>query len=220
MLRNYLKILIRNFIRNKTFSIINILGLSVGLTCVLLIGLYVVDEYSFDRYHEKLDRIYMVITEATFDGHTNRWTGVANKAATTIAKEIPEVEKAVRLFPHKFGNLAFISTDTVKSSEKMVMWADPEIFDVLSFIFLKGDPTTALVRPNTAVVSFEELHGPGPTVTVTVTDAFGVTSNQILRHRPAEVIGRLARCEGQPEPLREGRSHHETAEAAADRPWR
>lgn len=153
MLRNYLKILLRNFIRNKTFSVINILGLSVGLTCVLLIGLYVVDEFSFDRHHEKLDRIFMVITEATFDGQTNRWTGVVNKAATTIAKEIPEVEKAVRLFPHEFGNLAFISTDTMKSSEKMVMWADPEVFDVLSFTFLKGDPATALVRPNTAVIS-------------------------------------------------------------------
>lgn len=153
MLRNYLKILLRNFIRNKTFSVINILGLSVGLTCVLLIGLYVVDEFSFDRHHEKLDRIFMVITEATFDGQTNRWTGVVNKAATTIAKEIPEVEKAVRLFPHEFGNLAFISTDMMKSSEKMVMWADPEVFDVLSFTFLKGDPATALVRPNTAVIS-------------------------------------------------------------------
>ena len=153
MFKNYLKILFRGFIRNKTFSIINILGLSVGLTCALLIALYVVDEFSFEQHHAKLDRIYMLTTEASWNGQTQKWTGVPNKVAPTIAKEIPEVEKAVRLFSHEFGNLAFVSTDDVKSSEKSFGWADPEIFEVLSYTFIKGDPATALTRPNTAVMS-------------------------------------------------------------------
>ena len=118
MLTNYLKILFRSFIRNKTFSTINILGLSVGLTCFLLISLYVADEFAFEGHHEKLDRIYMVTTEAGFDGQTQKWTGVPNKVAPTIAKEIPEVEKAIRLFSHDFGKLAFVSTESIKSSEK------------------------------------------------------------------------------------------------------
>ena len=153
MLNNYLKILFRGFIRNKTFSIINILGLSVGLTCFMLIALYVVDEFSFERHQEKLDRIYMVSTEASWNGQSQKWTGVPNAAAPTIAKEIPEVEKAIRLFSHDFGNLAFVSTETVKSSEKTFGWADPEIFDILSYAFVKGTPATALSRPHTAVMS-------------------------------------------------------------------
>lgn len=153
MLANYLKILFRGFIRNKTFSLINILGLSVGLTCFLLITLFVVDEFSFERHQSRLERIYMVTTEATWDGQTQKWTGVPNLLAPTINREIPEVEKAVRLFSHEFGNLAFVSTDTVKSSEKMMGWADAEIFDVLSYHFIHGDPAAALTRPNTAVMS-------------------------------------------------------------------
>ncbi len=153
MLNNYLKILFRGFIRNKTFSIINILGLSVGLTCFLLIALYVVDEFSFERHQDKLDRIYMVTTEASWDGQTQKWTGVPNAAAPTVAKEIPEVEKAIRIFNHEFGNLAFVSTETVKSSEKIFGWADPEVFDVLSYTFIQGDPSTALTRPNTVAMS-------------------------------------------------------------------
>ncbi|MDZ4714581.1 MAG: FtsX-like permease family protein [Cytophagales bacterium] len=153
MLSNYLKILFRGFVRNKIFTFINVVGLSVGLTCFLLIALYVVDEFSFERHQSRLSRIYMVTTEATFDGQTQKWTGVPNIVAPTLAREIPEVEKAVRFFPHDFGNLAFVSSETVKSSEKMLAWADPEIFDVLSYTFLKGDPSVALTRPNTVVMS-------------------------------------------------------------------
>ncbi len=153
MIRNYLKIIFRQFSRYKSFTIINVLGLSAGLTCSLMIGLYIVDEFSFDKQHAHVDRIFMVTTEATFDGQTNRWTGVPNKVAPTAAKEIPEVEKAARLFPHDFGNIAFVSTDEIKSSEKQLAWADPEIFDILTYTFVEGDPQTALTRPSTAVVS-------------------------------------------------------------------
>lgn len=154
MLTNYLKILFRGFVRNKLFSLINLLGLSVGITSAILITLYVVDEFAYERHHERLDRIYLMTIEASWNGQTNKWTGVPNQVAPTITKEIPEVERAVRLFAHEFGNLAFVSTDDgVKSSEKHMGWGDPELFDVLSYQFVQGDPSTALTRPNTAVVS-------------------------------------------------------------------
>lgn len=153
MLANYLKILFRGFVRNKVFSLINLLGLSVGLSCSLLIALYVVDEFAVETHHAKLDRVYLMTIEASWGGQTQKWTGVPNKVAPTVAKEIPEVERAVRLFSHEFGNLAFVASDEVKSSEKTLGWGDPEIFEVLSYTFLKGDPATALTRPNTAVIS-------------------------------------------------------------------
>jgi len=153
MLLNYFKILFRGIVRNKLFSLINLLGLSVGLTCTLLIVLYVVDEFAYETHHVNLDRTYLMTISASWNGETQKWTGVPNKVGPTIAKEIPEVEHAVRFFSHEFGNLAFVSTDQVKSSEKSFGWADPEIFDVLSYTFVKGNAATALTRPNTAVMS-------------------------------------------------------------------
>lgn len=153
MLRNYLIVLLRGFVRNKVFSLINLLGLSVGLTCALLIALYVVDEFAVETHHARLERIHLLTIEASWGGQTQKWTGVPNQAGPAIAKEIPEVERAVRLFSHEFGNLAFVASETVKSSEKTFGWADPDLFEVLSYTFLSGDPATALSRPNTAVLS-------------------------------------------------------------------
>ncbi len=153
MLFNYLKIFIRGVVRHKMFSLINLLGLSVGLACTLLITLYVVDEFAFETHHANLERTYLMTIEASWNGQVHKWTGVPNKVGPTITKDIPEVERAVRFFSHEFGNLAFVSTDEVKSSEKSFGWADPEIFQVLSYTFIKGDPNSALARPNTAVMS-------------------------------------------------------------------
>lgn len=153
MIQTYIKILLRGFVRNKIFSLINLFGLSVGLSCSLLITLYVVDEFAVETHHPNLDRIFLMTIEASWGGQTQKWTGVPNKAAPTLAKEIPEVERAVRLFSHEFGNLAFVSTDEVKSSEKSLGWGDPEVFEVLRYDFIKGDPATALTRPNTAAMS-------------------------------------------------------------------
>src|SRR6476646_2603133 len=97
MLRNYLKIAWRSLMRNKIFSFINIFGLSVGLTCCILITLYAVHETSYDRYHKNADRIYQVAT--TFSDE-----GVEHKSATTSApvgrilrQEYPEVQSSTRL---------------------------------------------------------------------------------------------------------------------------
>ena len=153
MLRSYFKIILRSLSRNKTFSIINLMGLSIGLTCSLLIGLYVVDEFSFDRYHEKTDRIYQLTISANFQGQVQKWIGVPNKAAPTFAKEIPEVEKAVRILPNNFSGKAFVSSSQMKSLENRLVWADAEIFDVFTIPFIQGDPATALTRPHTVVIS-------------------------------------------------------------------
>ena len=153
MFKSYFKIIFRSLARNKTFSLINILGLSIGLTCAILIGLYVVDEFSFDRHHEKTDRIYQLTISANFQGQVQKWIGVPNKAAPTFVKEIPEVEKAVRILPNNFNGKAFVSSEKIKALENRLVWADAEIFDVLTMHFIQGDPTTALTRPHTVVIS-------------------------------------------------------------------
>jgi putative ABC transport system permease protein len=153
MLYNNLRILLRNLLRYKSFSLINLLGLTVALTCVLAIGLYVADEYSFDKYHEKMDRIYQVTTTIDYNGQKMIWSTTPNKVVPSIVKDVPEVEKAARLFHHNFGDLAFVSTDQIKSSETHFYWADQELFDILTVPFIAGDKKTALTRGTTVVIS-------------------------------------------------------------------
>ena len=153
MLYTNLLILFRNLMRHKSFSLINLSGLTVSLTCVLAIGLYVADEYSYDRYHEKADRIYQVTATISYDGQTMKWSTTPNKVVPAIAKDLPEVEKAARLFHHNFGDLAFVSTDQIKSSETHFFWADQELFDILTVPFIIGDQKIALARINTVVIS-------------------------------------------------------------------
>jgi len=153
MLTNYLKIAFRNFMRYKSFSIINIAGLSIGLITFLAISLYVVDELSYDRFHEKKDRIYRAVISAEFDGQINKWGGAPNLLAPTAMKEIPEVEKATRVFHHNFGDLGFVATETEKFTEKELFYADPEVFDVFTLPLLKGNSANALDRPGTVIIS-------------------------------------------------------------------
>jgi putative ABC transport system permease protein len=153
MIKNHLTVILRSLIRNKVFSLINLLGLSIGLTSFILIGIYVVDEFSFDSHHIKADRIYQITIAAPYNGKIERWNSVPNKTAPTLAKDIPEVEKAFRLLPNNFSGKAFVSSENIKSTETKLVWADATIFDMLTIPFLKGDPKTALTRPHTIVIS-------------------------------------------------------------------
>ncbi len=153
MLKNYLKILFRNFLKNKSTSLINTLGLAIGLSCCLLIGLYVMDELSFDGFHENKDRIYLVYTEASDANEVHRWSAVPNSVAPYAQKEIPEIEKSGRIFFHNFSGQAFVSTDKIKSMEEQFTWADQEILDILAFTFTQGVKETALAEPNTVIIS-------------------------------------------------------------------
>ncbi|MDL5047966.1 ABC transporter permease [Oscillatoria amoena NRMC-F 0135] len=153
ILINHLKIALRNLLRYKSFSTINILGLTIGLTVSLAIALYVVNEFSYDRHHEKKNRIYRAVITAEFDGQTNKWGRVPNLVVPTAVQDIPEIEKAARFFHHNFGDLAFLSTEDEKFSETNLFYADPELFDIFSIEFTKGDKMTVLARPRTVVLS-------------------------------------------------------------------
>ncbi|MFN7602951.1 MAG: ABC transporter permease [Bacteroidota bacterium] len=153
MLTNYLKITLRNLLRHKSFSIINIAGLTIGLVTFLAISLYIVDELSFDRFHQNKERIYRAVISAQFDGQINKWGGAPNSLGPTAAKEIPEVEKTARYFHHNFGDLGFISTETEKFSETDLFFADPELFSIFTIPIIKGNAARILDRPGTVVLS-------------------------------------------------------------------
>lgn len=152
MFKNYLVVAWRNVKRHKGFSFINVIGLAVGMACSLLIAVYVFHELSFDKHHEKADRIFRV--GAQF-GPTNMDRGAFSvpPLAKTLLSEYPEIEQAVRLslWPNKY----LVQTADKKFMERGVIYADASIFQVFTIPFLKGDPDTALTDPNTVVISQE-----------------------------------------------------------------
>ncbi len=150
MWSNNLKIALRNFRRQAFFSLINVSGLSVGLAVALLIGLYVRDEWSFDRYNEKADRIYRLNMDVRFGGQEQAMAVVPAPMGGALVRDYPAVETMCR-----FRQTGFI---TVKKGEEAIeegdnSYVDSTFFKVFTAPLLEGDPQTALAEPNTGVIS-------------------------------------------------------------------
>lgn len=151
MLKNYLKIAWRNLLKNKTFSIINISGLAIGLSCFLLIALYVLDEVSFDRFHEKADRIYRIHSDIRMGGSDLKLAVASDPMGATLKKDYPQVEEYVRLYAS--GGSKLIKKGNEFIDEPKVVHADSTLFNVFTLPVVSGDPKTALNEPNTVVIS-------------------------------------------------------------------
>jgi len=146
MFRNYLKIALRNMKRHKTFSIINISGLVVGLTCFILIFLYVRYERSYDTFHENSDRIFRVVTQ---DPENDTFASSPAALAPTLMDEFPEVRAATRFSPVD----RFLLTKEDKSFYERGLFADEYFFDVFSFQLIRGNKKRILDNPDSIVIS-------------------------------------------------------------------
>jgi putative ABC transport system permease protein len=145
-----LKLALRNLSKQPGFTAINVMGLAMGLVACLLIALWVFDELSFDRFHEKHDRIFRVHSDVTFGGAFNRIACSAAPMADALKKDYPQLEAVCR-FRSK-GDLSVRRDDQV-FTEKKVLFADSSLFDVFTFPLVEGDPRLALHEPNTVVIS-------------------------------------------------------------------
>ncbi|MBT1704013.1 ABC transporter permease [Chryseosolibacter indicus] len=151
MLQNYFKVALRNILKYKFFSAINILGMTIGITACLLIILYIADEISYDKFHSRAERIYQVGLHGKISGQDIRTASTCPPMASTLVAEIPEVEAATRISPYwgkpsvKYNGKAF--------TEEKVIFADSNFFQFFSFKLLDGDIATALKEPNTVVVT-------------------------------------------------------------------
>ena len=150
MLRNYLRTALRNLWKYKFYSFLNILGLAIGLTCFLFILVYVKDELSYDRFHEKADRIYRLNFTANFFEQDLRLPKVGDPYGPFLVETLPEVEEQVR-FRDRGGFLMKYENKTFR--EDRVIYADSSLFDVFSLPLVEGDPATALAEPFTMVIS-------------------------------------------------------------------
>jgi putative ABC transport system permease protein len=150
MLRNYLKVAWRNLVKNKTFSIINILGLAIGLCCFLLIALWVMDELSFDKFNKKADRIYRINSDIVFGGAALKVPTTSDMMGQVLKKDYPQVEQYTRLYAQ--GGL-LVKKDGQYISEENLVWADSTLFEVFTLPALSGNVNTALNEPNTVIIT-------------------------------------------------------------------
>ena len=149
MFKNYFKIAWRNLRRNKSFSAINIFGLSIGIACCLIIMLFVQDELSYDRYNKKADRIVRVVFRGSINGEKMKEANVMPPVAQTLKADYPEVVQATRLRT----DAPLVTYDDKTFKENEFAFADSNFFQVFTLPFLKGDAKTALTQPNTLVIS-------------------------------------------------------------------
>jgi ABC-type antimicrobial peptide transport system permease subunit len=142
----------RNLKRHKAFSFINIFGLAVGMTCCILILLWVEDEVSFDRFHEKKERIHKVYSETQYtDGRTEVSTTTSFYPLAKILKEeSPDVVDAVRY--HLIPNMLIIFGEKSLTNNHVAL-ADPSFFNIFTFSFVKGNPQTALAERFSVVIT-------------------------------------------------------------------
>ncbi len=150
MFQNYLKTAFRHLLKRKSYAFINIFGLAVGIACCLIICLYILEELSFDRFHEKADRIYRTTTHAVIGDSEWKTAVVSPALGPVLTEEIPEIEKAVRI--DHFENVVVRFEDQV-FTENEVLAADPDFFQVFTFPLLEGDPNTALAEPYTIAIT-------------------------------------------------------------------
>ena len=149
MFRNYLRIAIRTLLRQKLFTVINIVSLSVGIACCILIMLFIKHELSFDKFHHKADRIFRTLEVERKPGGERFTIGFQPlPLGPALEAEYPEIQHTVRIFTG--GGTA---TFNQKSFSEDFVFTDPAFFEVFDFPLILGDPLTALVNPNSAVIT-------------------------------------------------------------------
>ena len=149
MLKNYFKVAFRNLLGKKFYSIINVLGLAIGLTCCLLIFLYVQHELSYDKFHTQGDRIYRLVTNLITPTETLKAGTTTPPMAATLQADFPEVEKIVRLYNTNF----LLEKGDLRFQEDNALMVDSAFFEVFDFKLLQGSPHTALVTPFSIVLT-------------------------------------------------------------------
>lgn len=154
LISNYLKIGLRKIKRQKSYSLINVTGLAVGLACCAVIILYVTNELSYDHYHKDADRIYRVATHMINSVGEFRHVTSPAPLGPELKANYPQLESAVRVVP-PFENAdhVLVTQGEKRFFERRVWFADKEIFQLFHIPFIHGNPRTSLIQPNTVVIT-------------------------------------------------------------------
>lgn len=153
MLKNYYLVALRNMRKHKLFSVINIVGLVIGMTCCLLIFVYVQDELSYDRFQKDYQNIYRVALHGRISGQEILTSNSSLPLAQAMLTEIPGVEEVIRLKPASEGGGMAVRYENLSFLEDKIFYADSNFYNFFSFELLKGNANTALKEPNSVVIT-------------------------------------------------------------------
>jgi putative ABC transport system permease protein len=188
MLKNFIRIAFRGLLKNKAFTIINILGLALGLATCLLIVFYVFDELSYDRFNLNANRIYRVNMDMKYGGNVASYAITPPPLAATLKSNYPEVERSARLI-HDQGVRIKKSGEYI--TEDKVVYADSELFGMFTLPLTEGDPKTALTEPNTVVITestairyFNDTHVIGRVINLSDNTNYKITG--VMKNIPAQ----------------------------------
>ena len=150
MIKNYLLLAVKNFRKQKMFSLINILGLTIGITCCLMIFLFIMNEFSYDNFHKNGKDIYRVMRTGQTNGRPMEVPYVSAPYSTALANDFPDaIQNTVRVNPDN----DLITYKDISFNEKKIYLTDSNFFTFFSFPLLKGDPKTVLNEPNSIVMT-------------------------------------------------------------------
>jgi len=150
MTGNFLKVAIRIFYKYRSYTLVNIFALAIGMASSIIIFLYVENEYSFDRFHTHAKQIYRIGIRGNVSGNELNHAVTSAPLAPTLVKEFPEITKAVRI--GRFGAW-LVRYDEIKHNEDNIIFADSSFFEMFSFPLLEGHPAQVLDKPESIVLS-------------------------------------------------------------------
>ena len=185
MFRNYFKTSWRNLWRNPLYATLNIAGLTFGISCFLLIGLYLYDELTFDQHHSKGDRIYRVIEHKSVSGETTIVAAAGYKLAEESKKAIAEVENTTRV--QRIGRANLLTPENLSNFfQETITVGDEHLFQIFDFPLLSGNKKTALEEPNSIVIN-ESL----AKILFNKTNVLGITLQFSFIESPLKITGIL-----------------------------
>lgn len=150
MFRNYLKIAVRNIFRNKTYSFINIFGLSIGIACSILIILWVHDELNYDHFHKNSAELYLAVQKCYTQDEIEYGSALPYPAAEVLKRDYPEISEVCRVYYSQ--EFLFVHNDK-RFIEKSILMVDPEFLTMFSFSLIQGDASNILDDPNSVVIT-------------------------------------------------------------------
>ena len=154
MFRNYLKVSIRSFVNQKYYSIINTLGLALGLAACIVILLYVQDELSYEKSFDNHENIYRLVQDFPMGEHLSQSATVPFPTKNTMLTDFPDIKNAAVAYrPSSWGNPTLIKYGEDEYYEDDFVFVDHDFLEIFNLDFVKGDPSKALIGPNELIIT-------------------------------------------------------------------
>ncbi len=150
MIKNLILVAFRNLVKDKGYSLLNILGLTIGITFSLFLVFYILDELSYDRYYTQADRIFRINADIQEPENSMKWATTQFPLVPVLQKDFPEVEEAVRFVN---ADRKMFKKGELKFYEEKIYYTDSNVFKVFDYKMIEGNPVTALIEPNSIVLT-------------------------------------------------------------------